>query len=158
MYPAQVMLNTESRLLLAMQHHDVYGVSGIIKEPQFDPDIIFHVPFGTEMPALCLALQRRMIRVAELFIEAGASVNRADSHGKAPLHHAVLSGLDDILPLLVKARADINAKCPPGFTALHFACQTNNPSTFFSFFPCKKLKSCFFKKKKKSQLYLSIFL
>jgi hypothetical protein len=132
MYANQMYLNTESRLLLAMQHQDVPQLRSIMSEPQFDPDMLFHVPFGTEMPALCLALQRRMSYVAQLLIEAGASVNRTDSHGKAPLHHAVLSELKDVLQLLVKSRADVNAKCPPGFTSLHFACQANKPRKFSS--------------------------
>lgn len=127
MYGNASMLNTETRLLLAMQHQDVLQLKSIINEPQFDPDLLFNVPFGTEMPALCLALQRRLPKVARLLIEAGASVNRTDSHGKAPLHHAVLSELKDVLQLLVHSRADVNAKCPPGFTSLHFACQENKP-------------------------------
>lgn len=63
--------------------------------------------------------------LVELLISKGANVNSGNSYSSEPLHKAAISGNLDIMQLLLKNDADINAKvlygAYPGETALHAA-------------------------------------
>ena len=58
-----------------------------------------------------------------------AEFNFHDKNGSTPLYEAVVAKNVDVIKLLVKIGADINAKCENGNTALHriMLCKDGDP-------------------------------
>jgi len=65
--------------------------------------------------------------LALLFLDA--SVNACDRHNSTALHYATWKGIDAIVSLLLKARADTSIQNLLGDTALHIATQRKRLST-----------------------------
>lgn len=70
---------------------------------------------------LCYALQKRDQESAIALIDAGASLE-AMVDGNAPLHWAVFANQRELIPLLVRAGANIEQKNERNFSPLHLAC------------------------------------
>ena len=69
---------------------------------------------------LHLAVTGRQRSCAEMILEAGADVNRGDSSGVRPVHHAAGLGSVKLLELLIAAGADLTLMSGAG-TPLHWA-------------------------------------
>ena len=54
------------------------------------------------------------IRSAEILIARGVDVNAWDDSGFAPLHYAAYYGEREVAELLIRSRADVNARCKWG--------------------------------------------
>jgi ankyrin repeat protein len=72
----------------------------------------------TQESPLTMAVNRNFPDIARLLLEAGASPNRRDASGRAPIHQARSA---EMARLLVQAGADPNALTPNGQTAIALA-------------------------------------
>ena len=69
--------------------------------------------------------------LTKLFISAGINVNHSGAFGNTPLHWAAIKGQSSLIEILLKAGANIEAKCTNySFTPLIVAIQNNQISTF----------------------------
>jgi len=55
-----------------------------------------------------------MLEIVEYLAQNGANVNYKDEDGWTPLHWAVQNGHLDIVKILIKYKADVNAKIEKG--------------------------------------------
>ncbi|VAX38375.1 hypothetical protein MNBD_PLANCTO02-1198, partial [hydrothermal vent metagenome] len=69
---------------------------------------------------LHLAVKRKLLQHAELFIHHNAKVNAINYRGETPLHVAATTSLK-MVELLLKHNADVNVYTPEGLTPLHKA-------------------------------------
>ena len=70
------------------------------------------------------------IEALDALIKAGAAVDCSDRLGYQPLHWAIMSpNQPDIIRFLFRNKADIEAKTPGGFRAIHLTCRTD-PTNF----------------------------
>jgi len=60
--------------------------------------------------------------IAKFLVDNGIDVNKGDHDGTTPLMEASLNDLIDVVDLLIKAHADVNARRAGDFTALMEAC------------------------------------
>ncbi|MDQ6799670.1 MAG: ankyrin repeat domain-containing protein [Acidobacteriota bacterium] len=74
--------------------------------------------------AFLKAVEERDVRAVKRFLAGGIDVKAHNSSGETALHLAAANDTDDIIALLVKAGADVNAKDDRGRTPL-FAAVTN---------------------------------
>lgn len=74
--------------------------------------------------AFQLAVERGMAPLVGQMINKGILPNVHDTDGWTPLQHAITRGDTDMIRVLVKAGADVNAVLPDGSTPLIFACDT----------------------------------
>lgn len=86
-----------------------------------------------ERNAFQLAVERGMSKLVDKMIDKGVLPNAKDAEGWTPLQHAITRGDTDMIRVLVKAGADVNAHVPDsggtpssqcGGTPLLFACDT----------------------------------
>ena len=71
-------------------------------------------------------------------LECGADVNLKDNHGKTSLHHAILTWNVDVIKMILKAGANVNAISNNNMSVLDemIASVDNNP--FFNAYACKE--------------------
>lgn len=62
----------------------------------------------------------------QLLVELGVSINQGDSVGLTPLHIACMHGYPDLVGVLLKARANVNARTQQNRTPLHLAAMRGN--------------------------------
>lgn len=74
--------------------------------------------------AFQLAVERGMSKLVDKMIDKGILPNMRDAEGWSPLQHAITRGDTDMIRVLIKAGADVNAALPGGGTPLLFACDT----------------------------------
>ena len=60
------------------------------------------------------------VKCAELLVEAGANINKADGDGWSPLHLACKEAHLDVIQFLVNAGANVQQVTDDGVTALHY--------------------------------------
>ena len=70
---------------------------------------------------LLVACMAGHFHIVEELINAGADVNKGNSHKETPLMFAAMNGNDEIVKLLISAGADVNAADRPGRMSLRFA-------------------------------------
>jgi ankyrin repeat protein len=69
-----------------------------------------------------LTVRRRRLDIVKLLLEKGADPNdREESRGRTPLHMAAEYGDIELVDLLIRYRADVNAPDRDGNTPLHYA-------------------------------------
>jgi ankyrin repeat protein len=74
-----------------------------------------------EVTPLRYAIDRRDFLMVKLFVENGADVNKANTHGWTPLMTAARVGDREIMAYLIDQGADIRARTADGTTALRTA-------------------------------------
>lgn len=72
-------------------------------------------------PPLLYAANHRYGFMVMKLLETGANPSGSDHHGYTPLHAAIAMIQADVFDLLLKYKADINAKTADGMTPLHLA-------------------------------------
>ncbi len=72
-------------------------------------------------PLLTLAIAKGSIGDAQWLIKHNADVNAEDKDNRTPLHHAVRSGIIELIKLLLKKDADTNIKDKSGSTPIFYA-------------------------------------
>lgn len=77
----------------------------------------------SKVSALHLAADRGLTKIVEALIEAGHSIDEADSNGLTPLLNAANKGHLEIIELLKNKDAKLSAKTIHGRNALHLAIQ-----------------------------------
>lgn len=115
-----------SKLLLAIQDNDLERAEDILRQGVVDPDVKFSIGHGSNVPAICLCVERGLYQMAKLLIEYGCSVNQVDDSGYTALHFSVSHQFLDLVKLLIANRANVNAVSNYGQTALHLACQQSS--------------------------------
>lgn len=115
-----------SKLLLAIQDNDLERAEDILRQGVVDPDVKFSIGHGSNVPAICLCVERGLYQMAKLLIEYGCSVNQVDDSGYTALHFSVSHQFLDLVKLLIGNRANVNAVSNYGQTALHLACQQSS--------------------------------
>lgn len=68
----------------------------------------------------------------QLLVELGVSINQGDSVGLTPLHLACTHGYPNLVGLLLKARANVNARSHQNRTPLHLAAMRGNQGKNYS--------------------------
>ena len=58
--------------------------------------------------ALIEAIKDRNVDRVQQLLKLGANLNQTDGHDLSPMHHAVLSGSEELLETLLKAGADVD--------------------------------------------------
>lgn len=76
---------------------------------------------------LMRAVHGQLPAIAELLIDAGAYVRKANTYGVTPLYVAARAGDSDATRMLLAAGADANATLPSGETVLMTAARAGNP-------------------------------
>lgn len=109
-YLAEVTL-----LLRAFDENDFEG-----REIDRKDHVIMTDNSRNEMTALQKAAEKGHVEIAQVLINAGASLWRKDNRGTA-LHISAEQGSVDMVDCLIRAGADINEKTHEGRTALHLA-------------------------------------
>lgn len=124
-------VDTDPIVLLArqkateLQDAAVFGSIEVVQELCNSPRLSMYVdqPLGTvEATALLCAAQAGRADVANVLLEAGASVDLCDSHGRSALMLAAANGETSLLPVLQEWGADRRLRAANGWTALSFAC------------------------------------
>jgi ankyrin repeat protein len=111
------LLKERDELQTAIVRDDVARIRAFIRAGRsvdFDFDEGHTRQLTRESP-LTMAVNRNKLEVARLLLDAGASANRPDGFGRAPIH---LVKTADMARLLVKAGADPNALNSRGYTGL----------------------------------------
>jgi ankyrin repeat protein len=111
----------EPALVFAVRSGAPQTVAYLIKQPGIQVDATNTV----DETALMLAANANDIAVANLLIEAGASVNRPNW---TPLHYAASKGHLAMMHLLIDSDAYIDAESPNGTTPLMMAAYYASPS------------------------------
>ncbi|KAH6935919.1 hypothetical protein HPB50_011456 [Hyalomma asiaticum] len=87
--------------------------------PPVDPDVKI-LTGGEYKPAICIAVEKDLIEMAELLIRSGCSVNQfAPSTWLSPLHIAVMRNNVAMVRLLLKGGASVSCVDRHGRTPLH---------------------------------------
>lgn len=86
--------------------------------PPVDPDIRI-MTGGEYKPAICIAVERDLLEMAELLIMRGCSVNQFAPTGLSPLHVAVMRNNIAMVRLLLKSGASVSCRDSSGRTPLH---------------------------------------
>ncbi|KAL1438321.1 hypothetical protein MTO96_048391 [Rhipicephalus appendiculatus] len=86
--------------------------------PQVDPDIRI-MTGGQYKPAICIAVEKDLLDMAELLIMCGCSVNQSASTGLSPLHIAVMRNNTAMVRLLLNSGASVSCRDSSGRTPLH---------------------------------------
>lgn len=86
--------------------------------PPVDPDIRI-MTGGEYKPAICIAVERDLLEMAELLIMRGCSVNQFAPTGLSPLHIAVMRNNIAMVHLLLKSGASVSCRDSSGRTPLH---------------------------------------
>ncbi len=89
---------------------------------------VSQTPMRNQALHACLALSKD-VESARLLIERGADVNAAQTAGYRPLHQAAAAGNDDMVRLLLAARADRSVRCDRGKTPADYARERGHAST-----------------------------
>ncbi|XP_058804945.1 tyrosine-protein kinase Shark [Phymastichus coffea] len=74
-------------------------------------------------------LRRNYTVVSELLKCGYRSLDAKNQLGQTAVHLAAMDGTDEILTQLIQANASVNCRDTAGYTPLHYACQSNLPST-----------------------------
>eukprot|EP01012_Entosiphon_sulcatum_P055783 TRINITY_DN7829_c0_g1_i1.p1 TRINITY_DN7829_c0_g1~~TRINITY_DN7829_c0_g1_i1.p1 ORF type:complete len:2451 (+),score=352.13 TRINITY_DN7829_c0_g1_i1:70-7422(+) len=108
---------------VAVQHNNIEMVRFLMHEPALSvrPD---HV--NGNMPPLFRAARNGLTDVAQLLVDAGASLELPDKNGFTPLCAAVLGDHHDTVEYLLTAGSDVHARVVQGSTALHIAVVRGN--------------------------------
>lgn len=88
------------------------------EEPLVDPDVRI-MTGGEYKPAICIAVEKDLLDMAELLIMCGCSVNQSSPTGLSPLHIAVMRNNADMVRLLLKSGASVSCRDSNGRTPLH---------------------------------------
>ena len=115
-----------SKLLLAIQDNDLEAAEDLLRQGSVDADTRFSMGHGSQVPAICLCVERGLYQMAKLLIDYGCSVNQVDDSGYTALHFSVSHQFLDLVKLLIANRANVNAVSNYGQTALHLACQQSS--------------------------------
>lgn len=116
--PNLVMPDATPALIYAMQKESRQVVEWLLTQPGLQVD----QQDGRGDTALMLACAMGEQAWVEKLIQRGASVNPA---GWTPLHYAAANSRLSIIELLLRKKADINAKSPNGTTPLMMAARAN---------------------------------
>jgi ankyrin repeat protein len=76
---------------------------------------------GSKNPPLHIAVLLPSDEVAALFLDHGAAIDAVNSKGEQAIHHSILNSHADCLSLLIKRKADVNAKDSEMLTPLCWA-------------------------------------
>lgn len=134
-----------SKLLLAIQDNDLERAEDILRQGTVDPDVKFTIGHGSNVPALCMCVERGLYQMTKLLIDYGCSVNQVDDSGYSALHFSVSHQFLDLVKLLISHRANVNAVSNYGQTALHLACQQSSvgmSDSIADILFCSKILSC----------------
>ncbi len=105
-------------VILSDRDHSVMLLSELLKRGA-KPDV--HGGYDRITPLMIASKRKNDIQIAEFLIQNGADVKAADSRGETVLHHAsMINGNKNIINLLIKHGADVNAGSP-SYTPLHRA-------------------------------------
>ncbi|XP_012283848.1 tyrosine-protein kinase shark [Orussus abietinus] len=74
-------------------------------------------------------IQRNYTIVSELLKCGYRSLEAKNQLGQTAVHLAAKDGADEILKKLIQNKASVNCRDSAGYTPLHYACQSNLPST-----------------------------
>ena len=77
--------------------------------------------------ALCEAVGSNQGAVVRLLLDRGANPSLANSSGGTPLMTSAAKGFLPLLRLLLESKAEVDAVCPRGATAFHWACHHDHP-------------------------------
>ncbi|XP_065283017.1 ankyrin repeat domain-containing protein 65-like isoform X1 [Dermacentor albipictus] len=86
--------------------------------PPVDPDVRI-MTGGESKPAICIAVEKDLIEMAQLLIMRGCSVNQFSATGLSPLHIAVMRNNIALVRLLLKNGASVSCVDSNGRTPLH---------------------------------------
>uniref|UniRef100_T1JYG8 SOCS box domain-containing protein n=1 Tax=Tetranychus urticae TaxID=32264 RepID=T1JYG8_TETUR len=115
------------RFIGAIQADDMVTVKAILNENysngRFQPEESY-TP-SEQISAICMAIEKGNLEMVQLMIDHGCSVNHYTS-GFSPLHYAATYGQPEIIKLLLKEGADLNALSCHGNNALQLAAQTKS--------------------------------
>ncbi|XP_015602408.1 tyrosine-protein kinase Shark [Cephus cinctus] len=74
-------------------------------------------------------IQRNYTIVSELLKCGYRNLEAKNQLGQTAVHLAAKGGADEILKKLIQSKASVNCRDSAGYTPLHYACQSNLPST-----------------------------
>lgn len=80
-------------------------------------------------PLMLAVLFKQPTLLIKKFLSMGAQVRQTNIHGLTPLHFAAIAGRFDLIPLLVKDGADVNAEDKQQFNPYLYAAINNHPQT-----------------------------
>lgn len=115
--------NADPLLSNAIRNKSYEVIDLLLEQKNIDlnkPNILYETP-------LMLAIFLKENDIAKKLIAKGASVNNPGHW--TPLHYAAASGNNEIIPILLKKRADVNARTLRGITPLYMAARDGNADT-----------------------------
>ena len=101
-------------LYMALQEGSLEAARALIAAPRLDPNL--RTP--TDETALMMAALKGQVEIAQALITKGAQVNKP---GWAPLHYAASGGGPEMIRLLLRQRAEVDARSPNESTPLMMA-------------------------------------
>lgn len=138
-----ISIALQCQLLNAIQDNDLDLAEELLRNDSLDPDTRFVLGASTQVPAICLCVERGLYEMTKLLIEFGCSINQVrgrlcdsmlltnchqvDSHNAyGPLHLAASHQFVDLVRLLLTHRANVNAVSAFSHTPLHLASQQSS--------------------------------
>ncbi|XP_077519467.1 uncharacterized protein LOC144129307 isoform X2 [Amblyomma americanum] len=113
----------QCRFLAALNNNDTPLAWALLRGTEgtpVDPDVRI-MTGGESKPAICIAVEKDLLKMTELLIKSGCSVNQCASTGSSPLHIAVLRKNLPMVHLLLNSGANVSSLDSYGRTPLHLA-------------------------------------
>lgn len=97
----------------ALEKHQPLTLAALLRIGA-SPDLVYTYEYGYSAynyPALTKMVRQGDTRMAKVFIDNGADVNKADTHtGHTPLHEAAILGATPFVQMILEKAPDLNAK------------------------------------------------
>lgn len=102
-----------------LSYHDRASRKGLLDSVLLTPDL--NLKNSKHQTSLSLAIEMKLMEIAEMLISAGADVDVRDENGYTLLHLSIMAGDCDSAHFLLMHGADFTLKCHSGNTYLQYA-------------------------------------